>query len=58
LGIVRDSTLNATNDAEAFAETFESVAFVGLESIRLRSNVCPSGQSALAISSAAVCTAS
>jgi hypothetical protein len=43
LGLVRDSTLNSTNDYSVFAETFENVAFVGLESLKITSTVCPSG---------------
>jgi len=43
LGIVRDSTLNATNDYSIFGETFENVAFVGVESLEVVSTVCPSG---------------
>lgn len=43
LGLVRDSTLNSTNDYQIFAETFESTAFVGLESLKITANVCPSG---------------
>lgn len=43
LGIVRDSTLNATNDAILFAESFEQVAPVGPESLRITSTVDASG---------------
>lgn len=44
LGIVRDSTLNATNDFQIFAETFENVScLAGVESLRVTSTVCPSG---------------
>lgn len=43
LGIVRDSTLNATNDAIIFAESFEQVAAVGPESLRITSTVDASG---------------
>jgi hypothetical protein len=32
LGIVRDSTLDATNDYETFVEVFESLAFRGFSS--------------------------
>lgn len=32
LGIVRDSTLNSTNDYQVFAETWEQAAFIGVES--------------------------
>lgn len=44
LGIVRDSTLNSTNDFQIFAETFEQVCFVGVESYQVTSAVCPNGQ--------------
>lgn len=37
LGLVRDSTLNGTNDYKIFLETFEGVAKVGIESLRIRS---------------------
>lgn len=43
LGLVRDSTLNETNDFRLFAETWEAVAFRGIFSYRVRSTVCPSG---------------
>lgn len=43
LGIVRDSVLNQTNDFQIFGETFESVAFVGVESLAVESDVCDSG---------------
>jgi hypothetical protein len=58
LGVVRDSTLNNTNDAEMFGESFESLAFVGTESIRLRSAVCPSGTGSSLTSATGVCTPS
>lgn len=35
LGIVRDSGLVATNDYKTFVETFEGIAMVGLESIKV-----------------------
>jgi hypothetical protein len=44
LGIVRDSTLNSTNDYQIWMETFEAVAFVGLESLRITMDLCPSGE--------------
>lgn len=44
LGIVRDSSLNATNDFQIFGETFENVAFVGVESLKVTSTVCPTGE--------------
>ncbi len=43
LGIVRDSNLNATNDFQVFAETWENVAKIGVESRVITSNVCPNG---------------
>lgn len=42
-GIVRDSTLIATNDYRIFSETFEGVAMYGVESWRITSTVCPDG---------------
>ena len=46
LGIVRDSLLNSTNDFQIFAETFESSAFVGVESLKVEAAVCPTGSAA------------
>ncbi len=43
LGIVRDSVLNATNDFQIFGETFENIAFVGVESLAVTSTICPAG---------------
>ena len=43
LGIVRDSVLNKTNDFQIFGETFESVAFVGVEALSVTSTTCDSG---------------
>lgn len=48
LGLVRDSTLNNTNDVKMFAENFEAVAFVGVESLKITSNVAVNGTAALA----------
>ena len=47
LGIVRDSTLNSTNDYTVFGETFENVAFIGVESLEVTSTLCPNGAVAL-----------
>jgi hypothetical protein len=46
LGIVRDSTLNATNDYQVFGETFENVARVGPEQAAywVTSDLCANGQ--------------
>lgn len=43
LGVVRDSTLNSTNEYQMFYETFEGVAFRGAEAIQLVSTVVPNG---------------
>lgn len=43
LGIVRDSILNATNDYQAFGETWENVAMQGLVSYAITSTICPNG---------------
>lgn len=39
LGLVRDSTLNGTNDYKIFLETFEGVAKVGIEALRIKTPV-------------------
>lgn len=44
LGIVRDSTLNATNTFQVWYETFEGIAKIGPTSYEVTSTVCPSGQ--------------
>ena len=45
LGIVRDSTLNSTNDYQVFGETFENVARIGpTQAARwLSLDICPVG---------------
>lgn len=43
LGLVRDSVLNSTNDFEIFGESFENVAFIGVESLSVTSTVCDNG---------------
>lgn len=45
LGLVRDSTLNGTNDYKIFLETFEGVAKVGQESLRISSALAITGAS-------------
>lgn len=52
LGVVRDSTLDATNDYETFIETFEGVAFRGLEVYQVQSTILPTGASAGTIAKA------
>ena len=44
LGLVRDSVLNRTNDYQLFMESFEEVAYRGVESLWVTSTVCYSGQ--------------
>jgi hypothetical protein len=46
LGIVRDSTLNSTNDYQIFGESFENVARIApLQATRWATvAVCPSGE--------------
>lgn len=46
---IRDSTLNETNDVEAFMETFEAVAFRGVESLHITATVEPNGASAATV---------
>lgn len=47
LGVeIRDSVLNASNNVQAFLETFEGTAFTGIESLKLRNDVCVSGEAA------------
>jgi hypothetical protein len=47
LGVVRDSTLDATNDFETFIETFEGIAWRGFKNGALQfvTELCPSGGS-------------
>lgn len=56
LGLVRDSTLNSTNDYEVMSEIFEDVAFVGVESLKIITPVCSNG-AAPADVTAGVCAA-
>lgn len=43
LGIVRDSSLNSTNDLQLFSEQWVQVCKVGIESLNLRITLCPDG---------------
>lgn len=43
LGLVRDSTLNANNNFQMFAETFENVACVGPQSLEVTATICSNG---------------
>ena len=46
LGIIRDSSLVGTNDYKMFIETFEGIANVGIESLRIRQTVNVNGVAA------------
>jgi hypothetical protein len=48
LGVVRDSTLDATNDYETFVETFEGIANRGFAGsvLQIVMSLCANGQSA------------
>jgi hypothetical protein len=46
LGIIRDSTLVGTNDYKMFVETFEGIAKVGIESLRVTSTISVNGVAA------------
>jgi hypothetical protein len=46
LGIIRDSGLVGTNDYKMFVETFEGVAFVGTESLKITSTINVNGVAA------------
>ncbi len=43
--MVRDSTLNKTNDFQMFSETFEKAIFRGHESIEIAMKLDPTGTS-------------
>lgn len=52
LGTVRDSTLNGQNRFQTFAESWEGVAFRGLESFQFVLRLNPTGASAATVSTA------
>lgn len=52
-GLVRDSTLNSTNDYEVMSEIFEDVAFVGVESLKIISPICSNGSGPLGVTAGA-----
>lgn len=58
LGIVRDSTLNNTNDYEMFVETFEAAAWLGPRALTLTLTTCPNGDSQLPVRVTSVCAGS
>ena len=43
VGLIRDSSLNGTNDLEIFSEQWVQVCQVGLESLRIEHDLCPNG---------------
>jgi hypothetical protein len=55
LGLVRDHTLNKTNDFAMFMEEWIGFAMLGCESIRIDSVVCPSGSRAPSASALRSC---
>lgn len=58
LGIVRDSTLNDTNDYMVFMETFENVAWFGPHALTLTLTTCPNGDSQLPAAVTDICSGS
>ena len=46
IGVIRDSTLDSTNDYQTFIESFEGIALRGFESLEIISVVRPNGLSA------------
>ena len=54
--IVRDSQLNGTNDYKIFLETFEAVAKVGIESLRVTTPVAIAGASAATVETVGAAT--
>jgi hypothetical protein len=57
LGVVRDSTSDATNDYECFVETFESIVFRGFAggALQLVSTLCANGATAGTVSTEGHC---
>jgi hypothetical protein len=46
IGLVRDSTLNETNDVRFFSETFENAAVIAAEAFYTQFTLCPTGVTA------------
>jgi hypothetical protein len=55
LGVVRDSILTSTNDFQIFAEGWESIVKVGVESDCVTTAVCPSGTFSAGIDNKTIC---
>lgn len=53
LGLVRDSQLNGTNDYKIFLETFEGVAKIGIESLKITTPVALRGAAAATVNTTA-----
>jgi hypothetical protein len=58
LGIVRDATLNGTNDFAVFSESWEAVVPKVIESLKITSTLCDTGAGAIDVASSAFCTSS
>lgn len=58
LGIVRDSTLNSTNDYQIFMETFEEAAYFGPFGLTLTLTTCPTGYSQVTKDATTICSGS
>lgn len=56
LGVVRDSTLNSTNDFNVWGETFENIAYRGVKSWKITQTLCPTGQTAATVDTSTLCT--
>jgi len=56
-GVVRDSTLNARNDHRLMAETFEQLAYLGVESLEVTMPLCADGTTGAAITRTLACPA-
>lgn len=56
LGLVRDSTLNSHNDYQIFYEEFFGLCFIGIESYKITSQVCPNGSYAVPAANLRVCS--
>jgi hypothetical protein len=58
LGVVRDSTLNGTNDFEMFSESWEVVVPKVIEAYKITSTLCESGAGSTDVAASGYCTAS
>lgn len=55
LGLVRDSTLNALNRARYFSETFEALAFIGTDAVKVTQDVCLDGSTSGTVDPSTLC---